>query len=181
MGLADGSAWEREFGVSEASKAADAALPPITPKAPALMPIPPGLSYIAPFLTGRDPMGVFPQPSRAGDVATSLPYMPTPILSPEQRADIDQQAKQNYLQVATPAKIAIHVYLDNGVVYTYEVETIASAREHAAAIVKDGYRSVSAEEPDVLTHFPPHRILKVKVKANGAPFKTNYFDETTGT
>lgn len=158
MSLADGSAWEREFGVSEASKAADAAL--------------------RSDLTGRDPLGVFPRPSTAGDVPGNLPYMPEVIMTPELRAQIDEQS--NYLQVVKP-KIEIFVYLDDGVVFSYTVDTITSAREHASAIVATGYRSVQEEQPDVLTHFPPHRILKVKVKANGTPFKTNYFDKATGT
>ncbi len=51
----------------------------------------------------------------------------------------------------------------------------AKAREHAAAIVKDGYR-----HNDGLTfeHYPPHRILKVKVSP--AP-STSYPDKVRGT
>lgn len=74
----------------------------------------------------------------------------------------------------------ISVYIDNGNVFEYEVETERAAREHADAIIKTGYRSVTEDEPDVLTWYPPHRILKVKV-ALGAPSTTAYFDKARAT
>lgn len=129
-------------------------------------------------LTGFDPLGVFPRPSTAGDGATNQPYMPEVVMTPELRRQIDEQV--NNFQVVQP-KIEIFVYLDDGVVFSYEVATTTSAREHASAIVKDGYRSVQKDQPDVLTHYPPHRILKVKVKGNGHKFISNYFDKATGT
>lgn len=67
----------------------------------------------------------------------------------------------------------IQVYIDTGTVYSYTVHK-TSVREHTSAIVKDGYRSVSE---GVLTHWPPHRILKVK--ATGAD--TMYADTQRGT
>lgn len=83
---------------------------------------------------------------------------------------------------ATPTapKITIAVYLDDGQVFEYEVSSLSSAREHSAAIVQGGYRSTPANEPNVLTHYPPHRIKKVKVTSDHA-ILTNYHDRTRGT
>lgn len=72
--------------------------------------------------------------------------------------------------------IKISAYLDNGLVYSYFVTTPESAREHAAAIVATGYRHCVEGE---LTHFPPHRIIKVKAKGSG--ISTTYPDEVSGT
>lgn len=69
----------------------------------------------------------------------------------------------------------IKTYIDNGLVYKYTVQTAESAREHSCAIVMSGYRHVGDGE---FTHFPPHRILKVKVIGN---INTNYPDEIEGT
>lgn len=74
----------------------------------------------------------------------------------------------------------ISVYIDNGNVYSYEVGTEESAREHAAAIVQTGYRSVSAESGRQLTWFPPHRIVKVKLILE-ADSSTQYTDNVRGT
>ncbi|USN15455.1 hypothetical protein KIKIMORA_03130 [Brevundimonas phage vB_BpoS-Kikimora] len=62
--------------------------------------------------------------------------------------------------VAQPAvtTVVISVYLDNGVVFEYDVVAGEKVREHVSAIVSTGYRSV---RDGVLTHYPPHRILKV--------------------
>lgn len=76
-------------------------------------------------------------------------------------------------------KITIAVYLDDGRVFEYEVSSVASAREHTSAIIATGYRSVQAEQPDVLTHYPPHRISKVK--CTGLPVATSYTDRVRGT
>ena len=73
----------------------------------------------------------------------------------------------------------ISVYIDDGVVYDYEVESMHAAREHASAIVATGYRSVQATSPYTLTHFPPHRITKVKITAP-TPIQTNYHDRVRG-
>lgn len=67
----------------------------------------------------------------------------------------------------------ISVYLDSGDVFEYETDS--SAREHVSAIVTSGYRSV--DENGVLTHWPTHRILKVK--ATGC--NTSYPDSVRGT
>ena len=74
----------------------------------------------------------------------------------------------------------VSVYLDNGNVHFYTVDTEASAREHADAIIKTGYRSVQTDERTTLTWWPPHRIAKVKVALDG-PSATAYTDETRAT
>lgn len=79
----------------------------------------------------------------------------------------------------TEATVA--VYLDDGRVYEYDLrnedaDTLASsAREHAAAIVQGGYRH---NDGTVFEHYPPHRILKVKV---GGAIPTLYPDRVRGT
>lgn len=72
----------------------------------------------------------------------------------------------------------ISVYLDNGIVCEYDVDNATSAREHVAAIIKDGYRSTE-EGSDDLIWYPPHRILKVK--ATGAGETTKYRDRKRAT
>lgn len=74
----------------------------------------------------------------------------------------------------------ISVYVDNGNVYEYEVNSEAKAREHAASIVATGYRSVSSDSPTILTWFPPSRILKV-VMTLPEPSSTKYFDRIKST
>ncbi len=59
----------------------------------------------------------------------------------------------------SPPEYVIRVYLDDGRVAEYSVESEASVREHASAIVKDGYRH---NDGQVFEHYPPHRIMKVK-------------------
>lgn len=70
--------------------------------------------------------------------------------------------------------VTIQTYLDDGRVFEYKVESEAKGREHAHAIAVGGYRTVSK---NVLEHYPPHRILKVKVL--GA--STKYPDKVVGT
>lgn len=72
--------------------------------------------------------------------------------------------------------VKIHVYLDDGRVFSYRVSSASSAREHVNAIVKSGYRSC---KKGVLEHYPSHRI--VKVKAVGKDITTRYPDTVTGT
>lgn len=72
-------------------------------------------------------------------------------------------------------EFTINVYMDDGLVYSYGVNTQESAREHSFAIVQTGYRHVSE---GYLVHFPPHRISKVKVVGN---IQTNYPDTVSGT
>lgn len=70
------------------------------------------------------------------------------------------------------SKHKISVYIDTGDVFEYETDS--SAREHVSAIIATGYRSVA---DGVLTHWPPHRISKVK--ATGCD--TSYPDTMRGT
>lgn len=69
----------------------------------------------------------------------------------------------------------IKVYIDDGRVFTYTVMHEASVREHASAIVADGYRH---NDGKIFEHYPTHRILKVKCEQE---ISTNYPDETEGT
>ena len=69
----------------------------------------------------------------------------------------------------------ISVYLDDGRVFEYDVQTKHRVREHAAAIVTGGYRH--CELDGTIEHFPPHRILKVK----SACISTSYPDRVRGT
>lgn len=79
-------------------------------------------------------------------------------------------------------KATIQVYLDNGLVYSYDIvessaeQLAAKAREHAGAIIATGYRSCG---PTTFTHYPPHRILKVKI--GDSVVTTDYPDRVSGT
>ncbi|UTC29833.1 hypothetical protein BAJUN_02030 [Bajunvirus bajun] len=107
-----------------------------------------------------------PTPPQPG----ASPFMPRPVVLPEK---------------PMPAKIVIAVYLDDGRVFEYDVNTTSQAREHTAAIITGGYRScqmdtsIGSSEEGVLEHYPPHRILKVK--ATGPGIRTNYPDRIRGT
>lgn len=70
----------------------------------------------------------------------------------------------------------IHIYLDDGRVFEYEVSNPDKAREHASAIINTGYRHTAE---GVLEYYPPHRILKVK--ATGEHIDTSYPDKVRGT
>lgn len=72
----------------------------------------------------------------------------------------------------------VQVYLDFGVVHEYEVDNPIKGREHAAAIIETGYRHTPIGSPD-LEWYPPHRIVKVKVK--GGAESTKYRDSTRAT
>lgn len=72
----------------------------------------------------------------------------------------------------------VSVYLDSGVVFDYEVSDPMKGREHAAAIIKTGYRHTLKNSED-LEWFPPHRIEKVKVENGGE--STGYKDEARAT
>ena len=72
----------------------------------------------------------------------------------------------------------VEVYLDDGRVPNYEVDNPMKGREHAHAIIKNGYRD-TPEGTDDLEYYPPHRILKVKVK--GAGESTQYRSTTRAT
>jgi len=74
-------------------------------------------------------------------------------------------------------KSKVSTYLDDGRVFEYEADGPDKAREHSHAIVTGGYRHVD-EDLGVMEHYPPHRILKVKV-AGG--LTTSYPDRVRGT
>lgn len=71
-------------------------------------------------------------------------------------------------------KYVVKTYLDDGRIFKYEVDSAEKVREHASAIVKDGYRH---NDGKVFEHYPPHRILKVKSEN----ISTNYPDTVEGT
>lgn len=56
----------------------------------------------------------------------------------------------------------IEVYLDDGRVFSYEVDSANNVREHSSAIIKSGY--IHNDSEGLFEHYPPHRILKVKCK-----------------
>lgn len=58
-------------------------------------------------------------------------------------------------------KIEIEVYLDDGRVAYYEVDSPDKAREHIGAIIKTGWRASTKD--GVFEWYPPHRIVKCKV------------------
>jgi len=70
----------------------------------------------------------------------------------------------------------ISVYIDNGCVFEYEVANPIKGREHAAAIVKTGYRHTEGND---LEWYPPHRIDKIKIE--GACESTAYRDRARAT
>jgi len=77
-----------------------------------------------------------------------------------------------------PSRCYVAVYLDSGIVFEYEVRDPMKGREHAAAIIKSGYRH-TPQDSDDLDWFPPHRIDKVKVV--GGAESTKYRDTTRAT
>lgn len=72
--------------------------------------------------------------------------------------------------------IAIAVYIDDGNVFEYNVDTPVAAREHVTAIINTGYRRIDG---DTFTHYGPHRVVKVKAKGPG--ITTLYPDRPRGT
>lgn len=63
----------------------------------------------------------------------------------------------------------ICVYLDDGRIFKYNVPTAEKVREHASAIIANGYRH---NDGHIFEHYPPHRISKVKSEN----ISTNYID-----
>jgi len=60
----------------------------------------------------------------------------------------------------------ISVYIDTGVVFEYRVADVIKGREHAAAIIRGGYRHTAQGSGD-LEWFAPHRVDKVLVQGGG--------------
>ena len=71
----------------------------------------------------------------------------------------------------------VEVYLDDGRIFIYTVESPYKAREHASAIVQGGYRH--NDNGRIFEHYPPHRIAKVKI--TGGEIDTRYPDSVMGT
>lgn len=71
----------------------------------------------------------------------------------------------------------ISVYMDDGRVFEYDVDSEEKVREHSDAIVKNGYRHCSNAEDGVFEQYGAHRILKVKSYG----IKTMYQDRVRGT
>ena len=67
-------------------------------------------------------------------------------------------------------KFPIEVYLDDGRVFEYSVDSEGKVREHAFAIVATGYRHTY---DGVFEHYPPHRIVKVKSRALSTKYTTD--------
>lgn len=80
--------------------------------------------------------------------------------------------------ISMETQFTIEIYIDNSLVYYYNVDTLGKAREHADAIIKGGYRHTLEGEDD-LEWFPPHRIQKVKVL--GAGESSKYKDRVRAT
>ena len=74
----------------------------------------------------------------------------------------------------------VEVYLDDGRVFAYPVSDPMKGREHAAAIIKTGYRStpMTGNDYNTLEWYPPHRIVKIKVIGGG---ESNYKDSVRAT
>jgi len=68
----------------------------------------------------------------------------------------------------------VQVYLDDGRVFEYDVESEEKVREHASAIISTGYRHCDGK---TFEHYPPHRVIKVK--SNN--ISTSYPDTVRGT
>ena len=73
-------------------------------------------------------------------------------------------------------KYIIKVYIDDGRIFEYEVNSPDKVREHSSAIIKSGYRHNDGKGE--FEHYPPHRILKIKCSE---PIPTNYPDSVSGT
>ena len=71
----------------------------------------------------------------------------------------------------------VSVYLDNGLVFEYEVADENKGREHAYAIIATGYRHTDGNGD--LEWFPPHRISKIKVESGAE--SSRYLDKTRAT
>ena len=71
-------------------------------------------------------------------------------------------------------KYTISVYMDDGRIFSYDVNSEEKVREHASAIVMGGYRHCVNE---IFEHYPPWRILKVKSRG----IQTNFPDTVKGT
>lgn len=144
---------------------------------------------LPPFVLGAavklsdTPIQPAPREGHADEVFIDLPFDDKTVADCKAKFVDDKKAFQGFpgepVEEAAP-KITIQVYLKNGQVREYDVDTQAAAREHAYEIIQTGYRAVDEADPCTLTHWPPHEIKKVKIKAP-APWTTRFFDRVRGT
>lgn len=72
----------------------------------------------------------------------------------------------------------LSIYMDDGRVFEYEVDSSEKGREHASKIISGGYRHTARGSVD-LEWYPPHRIDKIKISGGGE--STQYHDITRAT
>jgi hypothetical protein len=121
--------------------------------------------------TGRPPLLVAETADAARPASVTMPMVQ---LTPEQQEEYRRMSED--ATKPDPDPITISVYIDDGMVFEYDIPAGNrwQAREHVSAIIATGYRSVRDE---VLTHYPPHRISKVKATGQN----TAYPDRVRGT
>lgn len=90
---------------------------------------------------------------------------------------INQQPLINQQPSTIVNATIVNVYLDDGRIFSYNVDSPAKAREHSRAIVVDGYRHTD-NSTATMEHYPPHRIVKVKCVGG---MTTSYPDKVSGT
>lgn len=71
-------------------------------------------------------------------------------------------------------KFVIAVYINDGRIFEYDVDSAEKVREHSYQICQDGYRH---NDGNVFEYYPVHRILKIK----SYNIPTNYPDRVKGT
>ena len=54
--------------------------------------------------------------------------------------------------------VTINVYMKDGRTFSYDVENVAKAREHAYRIVTECFRN---NENGIMEYYPPERVFKV--------------------
>lgn len=62
---------------------------------------------------------------------------------------------------ATNDSLTISVYIEGGNVFNYDVKDLDAGKEHASEIIRTGYRHTTKKGS--MTHYPPHRVIKVKI------------------
>jgi len=67
--------------------------------------------------------------------------------------------------------IDVNVYMQDGRVFTYQVEDSIKAREHAHRIINYGWRNIVN---DVMEYYPIHQVIKVTFIAPGDLLSTKY-------
>lgn len=53
--------------------------------------------------------------------------------------------------------VTINVYMQDGRVFSYDVDDVAKAREHCHRIINYGWRNT---EGDMMCYYPVHQVLK---------------------